>query len=106
MFVLGLGALACDADDGGDGPPEAPTELTVEAAGSGAHLTWIDASDDEDAFVIERRGEGDFAEVDRVPLDAVQFHDAGAGAGAWVYRVGAHNDAGISWSNEVSVTLQ
>lgn len=107
LCKLGLvGVLACDADDGGASPPDAPTELTVAAAGSGAHLTWIDASDDEDEFVIERRGADDFTEVDRVPVDAVQFHDEGAGPGAWVYRVGARNDAGVSWSDEVAVTLQ
>lgn len=99
-------SLACDADDGGPAGPDAPTDLAVAAVTGGAHLTWVDASDDEDEFVIERRGTGDFAELDTVPFDAVQFHDATATAGTWTYRVGARNDAGESWSDEVSVTIE
>lgn len=101
-FVL---SLACDADDPGD-PPEAPRALEVAAVTGGAHITWMDASDDEDEFAIERRGEsGAFAELDTVPFDTTQYHDATATTGTWVYRVAATNDAGESWSAEVSVTI-
>jgi len=97
--------LACDADDPGD-PPEAPRELDVASVTGGAHLTWTDVSDDEDEFAIERRGEtGAFAELDAVPFDTTQYHDATATTGTWIYRVGAANDAGESWSEEVSVTI-
>jgi hypothetical protein len=103
-FIL---CLACDGDDDAGSPPEAPAELAVAAVEGGAHLTWVDASDDEDEFVIERKGEtGDFAAVDSVPFDTTSYHDASATMGTWVYRVGAANDAGESWSDEVSVTIE
>ena len=104
-FIL---LFACDADDDDAGdPPAAPTELAVAAVDGGAHLTWVDASDDEDEFMIERKGDtGDFAAVDSVPFDTTSFHDASATTGTWVYRVGAMNDAGESWSAEVSVTIE
>jgi large repetitive protein len=101
-FVL---LLACDSDEPGD-PPEAPRELGVAAVTGGAHLTWMDASDDEDEFTIERKGEtGAFAELGSVPFDTTQYHDATATTGTWVYRVAATNDAGEGWSEEVSVTI-
>ena len=101
--------LACDADDDDDAgdPPAAPEELAVAPADGGAHLTWQDASDDEDEFMIERKGEtGAFAAVDSVPFDTTSYHDASVTPGTWVYRVGAMNDAGESWSDEVSVTIE
>jgi hypothetical protein len=98
--------LACDSDDGGD-PPAAPEQLEVASVPGGAHITWADASDDEDEFSIERKGAtGDFAELGTVPFDTTQYHDATATTGTWVYRVGATNDAGESWSPEVSVTIE
>jgi hypothetical protein len=101
-FVL---ALACDSASEGMAP-DAPTDLEVAAVTGGAHLTWVDASDDEDEFVIERRGTGDFEALDTVPFDTAQFHDATATTGMWVYRVGARNDDGESWSAEVAVTIE
>lgn len=98
--------VACDSSDAGD-PPESPAELEAAAVTGGAHLTWMDASDDEDEFVIERKGAtGAFAAVDSVPFDTTSYHDATATTGTWTYRVGAMNDAGESWSEEVSVTIE
>ena len=102
LFVLGL---ACDSGDTA-AAPEAPDDLEVAAVTGGAHLTWVDASDDEDEFIIERKGTGEFATVDTVPFDATQFHDATATTGTWVYRVAASNDGGEAWSTEVSVTIE
>jgi hypothetical protein len=100
---------ACDADDGGEAgdPPAAPAQLSVSPVDGGAHLTWQDASDDEDEFMIERKGEtGAFTAVDSVPFDTTSYHDASVTPGTWIYRVGAMNDAGESWSDEVSVTIE
>jgi hypothetical protein len=98
--------LACDDGGGEASPPDAPTDVSVEAVTGGAHLTWVDASDDEDEFAIERKGpSGAFEEIDTVPFDTAQYHDATATTGMWVYRIGARNDAGESWSSEVSVTI-
>lgn len=105
-FVLAL-LLACDSVDDAGGPPEAPTDLAVAAVTGGAHLTWVDASDDEDEFIVERKAEGGtFAAIDSVPFDTTQHHDATATTGTWVYRVAASNDAGEAWSSEVSVTIE
>jgi hypothetical protein len=41
-----------------------------------------------------------------VPFDTTQYHDGTATAGTWVYRVPARNDAGESWSAEVTVTIE
>jgi hypothetical protein len=99
--------LACDAADDAGAPPDAPEELEIAAATGGAHLTWADASDDEDEFPIERKGEdGAFEELAAVPFDTTQYHDGTATAGTWVYRVGARNDAGETWAAEVSVTIE
>lgn len=100
-------ALVLACDDGGEASaPDAPTDVSVEAITGGAHLTWVDASDDEDEFAIERKGAtGAFEEIDTVPFDTAQYHDATATTGMWVYRVGARNDAGETWSSEVSVTI-
>lgn len=98
-------ALGCDAE-AKDAPPDAPSDLEVAAVPGGAHSTWVDASDDEDEFVIERRGMGEFEELGTVPFDTTAYHDGTATKGTWVYRVGARNDAGESWSAEVSVTIE
>ena len=99
--------LACDGGDDSGSPPDAPEMLEVAAVTGGAHLTWVDGSDDEDEFVIERKGsDGAFAELGTVPFDTTQYHDGTATTGTWVYRVGARNDAGEGWSAEVSVTIE
>lgn len=100
-------AVACDPDETEDAVPEAPTDVEVAAVEGGAHVTWVDASDDEDEFIIERKASGEqFARLDTVPFDTTQHHDATATTGTWVYRVGASNAAGESWSDEVSVTIE
>lgn len=99
--------LACDGGDDSGSAPDAPEMLEVAAVTGGAHLTWADGSDDEDEFVVERKDSaGAFAELDSVPFDTTQYHDGTATAGTWVYRVAARNDAGESWSAEVSVTIE
>lgn len=107
LLSILLCVCACDSsDDDAVEPPAAPAQLTVASVDGGAHVTWQDASDDEDEFVIERKGDTvEFTAVDSVPFDTTSFHDATVGTGTWVYRVGAMNDAGESWSNEVSVTI-
>ena len=99
--------LACDSGDDSGSPPDAPEQLEVAAVVGGAHLTWADASDDEDEYAIERKPDGGaFEELGTVPFDTTQYHDGTATTGTWVYRVGARNDAGEGWSAEVSVTIE
>ena len=99
--------LACDPGDASGTPPDAPEQLEVAAVTGGAHLTWADASDDENEYAIERKNAaGTFEELATVPFDVVQYHDGTATTGTWIYRVGARNDEGESWSPEVSVTIE
>jgi hypothetical protein len=106
LSIAFLTLFACDHGDSSGSPPDAPEMLEVQSVTGGAHLTWADGSDDEDEFVVERKGAtGDFAEIGRVPFDSTSYHDATATTGTWVYRVGATNHDGESWSDEASVEI-
>lgn len=78
--------------------------MTVERLGEGGHVTWTDASDNEDEFMIMRKdGDGEYAERARVPFDTTQFHDEPLTAGTtYTYMVMAVNEAGDAASNEVT----
>ncbi len=99
-LVVGLAVLpACAAGDSDVGtPPAAPRDLTVVEAVGGAHVSWVDGSDDEDEFIIERReGAAEFVELLALPFDSVVHHDATVEAGVeYAYRVMASNAAGES----------
>ncbi|MFZ6179021.1 hypothetical protein [Nannocystis pusilla] len=89
-------------------PPAAPTDLAGDILEGGVHLTWKDASDNEDNFIIENRADGDadFSLVIELPFDSVTYHDTDVMSGkSYVYRVKAVNAAGEAVSDEVTVTL-
>lgn len=89
-------------------PPAAPTDLTASLLEGGAHLTWKDASDNEDNFVLEKKaaGDADFALVLELPFDSVTYHDIDVMAATlYTYRVKAVNAAGESVSNEAMVQI-
>lgn len=73
----------------------------------GAHLVWMDNSDNEDAFELERKPQGgDFARVTRVSFDLNQHHDATVPNGDWIYRIRAVSAGGESaWSNEAAISI-
>lgn len=107
VLVLASAAACGPPSDGGDDPPAAPaapTGVNVERLGEGGHVTWTDASDNEDEFMIMRKeGDGDYAERTRVPFNTTQFHDEPLTAGTtYGYMVMAVNDAGETASNEVT----
>lgn len=113
---LALGVVCvggCDSDDAddeaGEQPPDAPQMLAAEELSGGAHLTWVDASDDETEFMIMRMdvaAGGEYETITTVPFDTTQYHDAPLMAGVtYMYMVMAMNDAGTSESNEVEFTL-
>lgn len=88
--------------------PEAPDFLTANAVGVAIELTWIDHSDIEEGFRVERREEEDpFSPIAVVGRNVTAYTDAGpqsqgldAGT-TYCYRVRAWNWVGDSdYSNE------
>jgi hypothetical protein len=104
----GAGATTGSASGGHGGTlasaPLAPSGVTAEPMDGGLHVTWVDESDNEDNFVVERHdGSGDFEEVVVLPFDSTSHHDAPLTSGTpYTYRIGARNQAGTSYSAEVS----
>lgn len=130
--LLCLGPVACeqDCDSCGD-EPAAPHDLAAEVFKSGIHLTWEDASDNEDYFVIERGarsaarlrsvdGPADLSaasevqafghhyfELVRLPANTEDYLDTDIDAGlTYFYRVKAVNEAGSATSDEIHVTIR
>lgn len=107
---LGLTTFtACGGEGSDDGPPAAPEMLEAAVLGDGAHITWVDASDNEREFMIMRMdvtAGGDYEEVATVPFDTTQYHDAPLTPGTtYMFMVMAVNDAGSNDSNEVELMM-
>lgn len=104
LFALTIVA-ACSASDPAGGAPAAPSGLTVVALGGGAHITWVDNSDDEDGFAIMRMEVGTDAaprEIDSVPFNTNQYHDAPVTTGVtYMYMIVATNASGEAATAEV-----
>src|SRR5262249_14111231 len=79
-------------------PPAAPSNLTATAASSSQiNLTWIDNSNTEDGFKIERLSGGTWTEVATVGANVTSWSDSGLTAGTtYTYRVRAYNAGGNS----------
>ena len=84
----------------------------VAASAASNVLTWIDNSDNETAFHIERKveacaGLGTFAEIATTGANIVTFTDAAISEGlTYCYRVAASNAAGQSaYSNTADRTV-
>lgn len=89
-------------------PPAAPTDLAGIILEGGVHLTWKDASDNEDNFVVENKVEGDadFSVVIELPFDSVTYHDTDVMSGKrYVYRVKAVNASGEAVSDEITIEI-
>jgi FtsP/CotA-like multicopper oxidase with cupredoxin domain len=90
-------------------PPAAPTNLTATLqVGPQAMLTWIDNSNDETGFVIERSVDGSiFSILAQVGTGITSYTDSTISAGStFTYRVKAVNSAGSStYSNTATVSL-
>ncbi len=78
--------------------PASPTGLGAVVSGGAVTLTWVDASADETAFVIERSVSGGaFTVLATVAADATGYTDAAVGEGlVFGYRVSACNALGAS----------
>ena len=89
-------------------PPAAPSGLVGQAlSGALVRLAWLDKSDNETGFRIQRAlaTSGTFASVGQVGANVTTFTDVTARAGkTYRYRVQAFNAAGPSaWSNTIAV---
>jgi FtsP/CotA-like multicopper oxidase with cupredoxin domain len=93
---------------GGGDPPAAPTALEATASSqSEIDLVWIDNSDSEDGFEVERSLNGiDFSFVAATAANVLNHTDDGLGASTmYYYRVRAVNGHGESdYSNTDSAT--
>lgn len=93
---------------GGVGGPNAPTTLVGIADGVTVDLTWLDSSNDETSFEIERRvqGAGAFSPLVAKSADATAHSDSGLQAATtYEYRVRAVGPTGASaWSGVATAT--
>lgn len=90
-------------------PPNAPSGLSASTVSSSAiDLSWLDNSNDESSFDIERSpgGANSFANIDSVGANVTTYSDGGLSADTtYDYRVRASNAAGNSdYSNTATAT--
>ena len=69
-----------------------------------ARLSWTDNSDNEDGFIVEKRGAAGFAELARTAANVALYADQEAASGD-CYRVRAYNAAGVSAPSNVACLL-
>jgi chitinase len=86
-------------------PPSAPSNLTGRRSNGRVRLDWIDASNNEDSFRIERSTDNaNFVVIATVPANTRRYFDTSFARGVrHYYRVRSVNSAGSNVSNVVSV---
>ena len=88
--------------------PVAPSGLAATAvSASQINLTWVDNSNNEDGFSIERKigSGGTYAQIGTVAADAAANPDTNLSSStSYYYRVKASNEVGDSYSAEVIYT--
>ncbi len=89
-------------------PPAAPTGLVATAFEDLVQLNWVDESDSEFGFEIERSDDGgsNWAQIDSVSTNTTSFDDLDVlPSSTYEYRVRAFNGSGFSaYSNQASAT--
>ncbi len=109
-LTLTPGLAACSDADDSERLPNPPSSLRamLEPSG-GVTLTWIDASDEEDNYVVERQdvvSGKEFTVLAELPADTVKYTDMEVEAGTvYRYRVLAVNAFGESASDEVELDV-
>ncbi len=87
---------------------DAPTDLMAGSGGSGTvDLNWIDNSDNESGFRIQRKDSTDiFSDVGTVGAGITTFTDNVSNIATYTYRVIAYNDTAVSnYSNEAEIMV-
>jgi formylglycine-generating enzyme required for sulfatase activity len=89
------------------GPPQGLSELVASAATGHVILSWKDASNDETAFEIQRRGPaGQWVTLARVNANVTTYADTATTAfGTHAYRVRAVNNLGGSGFVEIAAVI-
>jgi hypothetical protein len=85
-------------------PPDGPRELSVAAmTGTSITMSWLDMSDDEANFIVQRRGiNSDWTTIATLPAGTESYTDTGLTPGIpYAYRVEAANLIGRSDSRQV-----
>jgi len=88
-------------------PPAEPTSLTATVAGnSQINLTWLDNSDDEDGFRLERKIDSVYVEIAILGANVMSYADLGLTEDVThYYRLRTFNIGGNSaYSSEVNAT--
>ena len=90
-------------------PPPAPTSLTAQLFGDEIGLSWVNqhSSGEADGIIVQRRiGVGSFSQIADIGPSNTSYVDSNIDSNTdYTYRVGAYNDAGISYSNESNTIL-
>ncbi len=80
--------------------------ITPALDSNGIQIEWLDNSDNEDGFIVERRSddEADFIVMQILSNDSVEYIDSNASENMYYcYRISAFNQAGSSQSEEVCI---
>lgn len=114
MLILGLAlhAQGCKKDPVDEPQPTkplTPTGLVATAVStSQIDLAWVDNSDNESGFKVERApgGTTNFGQITTLPANTASYRNTGLNADAsYTYRIRAYNEAGnSSYSNTATAT--
>ncbi len=100
---------ATTPSDGTPTPPQAPSNLSAASTGqTSISLTWVDNSNNEDSFVLERStgNESNYAVIATLSSNVTSYNDGGlTSETTYYYRVKAQNGAGASsYSSSANAT--
>ena len=115
VFLIFAFIIGCSKGNSGSNPtpvitvPASPTSLSATvASASQINLSWVDNSNNETGFTVERRtGAGSYSPIGYTLANSSVYNDIGVSPNTtYTYRVIAYNSAGNSaaYSNEVTVT--